>query len=91
MKSKKQADKLSQEAAQARAAGMSYGKWKGLQPFIPIEPKKKPEINYEHNCEYCGTKVFDYRNCKHWFCCKRCEYNWREETKRRKAQAEAMK
>lgn len=35
-KSPKETDKLAQEAAAARVAGMSYGKWKGLQAPVKI-------------------------------------------------------
>lgn len=47
-------DKLSQDAAAARAANMSYGKWKGLHPQVNTvkhEPPKEYKI-----CEYskCG-------------------------------------
>ena len=47
---KSEPDKLLQEARQALAAGMSYGKWKALQPHVekpPIPDGWKP-------CEYCG-------------------------------------
>lgn len=48
---KKEPDKLSQDAAAARAEGMSYGKWKGLQTPENVE-KKIPEG--WRICEYCG-------------------------------------
>lgn len=50
-KKKKEPDKLAQDAAAALAAGMSYGKWKGLQPPVKIE-KEIPEG--WKICEYCG-------------------------------------
>lgn len=53
---KKKPDKLSQEVAQALAAGMSYGKWKALQE--PVKIVKEEEIPEGWSkCQYCG-KVF---------------------------------
>ena len=52
MAKQKQPDKLSQDAAEALAAGMSYGKWKGLQPLVKIEKQEIPEG--WKLCAFCG-------------------------------------
>ena len=56
-------DRLARNAMLARQAGMSYGKWKALQPRIPVE-KMAPENWIE--CEWCG-KPFRPRGGKR-FC-----------------------
>lgn len=45
-------DNLARNAMLARQAGMSYGKWKALQPIVPIEKKKIPDG--WKACEHCG-------------------------------------
>lgn len=43
-------DKLAINAMLAKQAGMSYGKWKAMQPII-----EKPEVpDGWKRCEYCG-------------------------------------
>jgi hypothetical protein len=49
---KKEPDKLSQDAAAAKAARMSYGQWKALQKPVKIVEKGIPEG--WRICEYCG-------------------------------------
>lgn len=49
---KKEPDKLSQDAAAARAAGMSYGKWKALQSD-PVR-EKNGTLEGWLVCQYCG-------------------------------------
>lgn len=68
-------DKLSQDAAAALAAGMTYGKWKAKQPVKQIEApavaeEEKPQ--YRHVCEYCGKEFFIKTNRKQKYCCKDC-------------------
>lgn len=59
-------DKLSQEVSMAIAAGMSYGKWKAMQPEKTTKAVKKiPEGMKE--CPHCG-KLFTPHNGKHKFC-----------------------
>ena len=45
-------DRLARNAMLARQAGLSYGKWKALQPIVPVEKKPIPEGWKE--CERCG-------------------------------------
>ena len=45
-------DNLTSNAMLAKAAGMSYGQWKALQP--PQEPKEKELPEGWVKCEYCG-------------------------------------
>ena len=61
MAKKKKMDKLSQDAAAAKASGMSYGKWKAMQE--PVVLPKKEVIRRSCVCAYCG-KTF-YTNNRH--------------------------
>lgn len=71
-KKKNEPDKLSRENSQALAAGMSYGKWKAMQPVVPIEPKPPKEIYFERICEHCGC-TFIRHDCKQVkYCGDRC-------------------
>lgn len=54
-------DKLIKEAAEAKAAGLSYGKWKALQP--EPEPVVVPEGMTA--CAYCGKLFPTHRNKKY--------------------------
>ena len=57
-------DNLAREAMLARQAGMSYGKWKALQPPQEERPKELPKG--WKKCECCG-KPFKMRQGKR-FC-----------------------
>ena len=62
----KQPDKLSQDAMAARRAGMSYGKWKGLQSPVKIV---KPVIPDGWKiCEYCGKAYKPKTNRPQKYC-----------------------
>lgn len=78
---KKKPDKLSQDAAAALAAGMSYGRWKAMQP-VEVKEEKPPKPYYNiKKCAFCG---FEFRSD----CGRRiyCSDNCREKayTKRKK-------
>lgn len=45
-------DRLARNAMLAKQAGMSYGKWKALQPIVKVEEKSVPEG--WRKCEHCG-------------------------------------
>ena len=45
-------DRLSRNALRAREAGMTYGKWKALQP---VEQKQEVVEEDLPLCEWCGT------------------------------------
>lgn len=49
-------DKLSQDAAAALAAGLTYGKWMAKQSPITVE--KKPQ-EPQKVCQYCGGPIID--------------------------------
>jgi hypothetical protein len=52
----------------AKQAGMSYGKWKALQPIVPAKKNDIPEVLSP--CEWCG-KTFKPRKNKR-FCGSSC-------------------
>lgn len=65
-------DKLSQDAAAALAANMSYGRWKAMQNPVKIEPKKIPIGIETKKCPWCGVEFFSGDN-KTKYCSKRCK------------------
>ncbi len=95
MAKKKPMDKLAWEAAQALACHMSYGKWKAMQPIVPVQPRKIPDG--WRLCEHCG-KAFPPKQGQR-FCdltCRNKAYEskakemqkaWYRKNKERKAQA----
>ena len=59
-------DNLSRDAAAARAAGMTCGKWKAMQEPVKIVPKKeKKDV-----CLECGNPL---RGQQKKFCCRECQ------------------
>lgn len=69
---KKKRDRLAEDAAKAKAAGMSYGKWKALQP--PDEPEKPKKIVIENTCQFCGKKFYQNDNRQRKYCSPECKY-----------------
>ena len=66
-------DKLSREVAKALAAGMSYGKWKAMQPIV--KPEAKPvevDKGILDNCNWCGKPFNSTHGAK--YCCDECRY-----------------
>lgn len=66
-------DRLARNAMLAKQAGMSYGKWKAMQPLVKVEEVTVPEG--WRKCEYCG-KPFKRKSGKR-FCddvCRRKAY-----------------
>lgn len=76
-------DKLAQDAAKAKAAHMSYGKWKAMhfKPVVkPIEkPKKIPEGM--RACIHCG-KIFKPANGKQKYCEPLCRVEAHDQDRR---------
>lgn len=70
-------DRLARNAMLARRAGMSYGKWKALQPIVEVEEKPIPEG--WRKCEYCG-KPFMRKQGKRFcdFSCRNMAYQAKE-------------
>ena len=63
-------DNLARNAMLAKEAGLSYGKWKAMQPIVEI---KKPEIpEGAKKCVGCG-KAFVGRNPKQKYCDVTCQ------------------
>lgn len=81
MAKKKEPDKLAQDAAKALAAGMSYGRWKAMQP--QAKPKENDSLvgMYAFYCERCGARVLrkDRRFGKY---CSDCQYKAHYEKQR---------
>ena len=67
-------DRLARNAMLARQAGMSYGKWKALQPVVPIEKVERPLPEGWKTCEQCGKEFFSLRKAQRF-----CELGCRNE------------
>ena len=74
---KRKPDRLDREAKAASDAGLSYGKWKALQPPDKPAPPPKPKNKVERTCVRCG-KTF-YRSNK--LCVKYCSPECQHEAK----------
>ena len=72
-------DNLARNAMLAKQAGMSYGKWKAMQPIVKVEQKPIPEG--WRKCEYCG-KPFKPVQGKRF-----CEMDCRKEAYRKRENA----
>lgn len=69
----KQPDKLSIEATQALAAGMSYGKWKALGIQADTKQKQeKDDSEYKRICYQCGKEFIRYHKKFVKFCSYEC-------------------
>lgn len=76
-------DKLSREVAMAREAGMSYGKWKAMQPVVAPTPKR---VGRAVVCAYCGKEFIQYTKNQRKYCddlCKGRAANEAEKQRRR--------
>ena len=77
----KKRDRLAEDAAKAKAANMSYGKWKALQmPDKPAPPP--PKEKHEWTCQVCGAVIIRYHKRKMKYCSPECKYQADIERKR---------
>ena len=79
---RKKPDKLAQDVSKAIAAGMSYGKWKAMQPLVTTE-KELPEG--WKICPQCGKRFKSSQGKK--YCeeyCRKMAYSIKESEQKRK-------
>lgn len=84
-------DRLTQEATEALAAGMSYGKYKARQYtaahgkiYIPKQEKPDPLLKYELTCQVCST-CFRSKSPSRKYCSTKCkDYAYRMNKKKKK-------
>ena len=50
-------DRIVMQNTMARAAGMTYGKWKALHPESEKVEDDKLEETYLRKCQWCGKKI----------------------------------
>ena len=67
----KEMDNLARDAAAARAAGMTYGKWKALQGEQPVPVKELPEG--WQVCVFCGKPFKPSTRRKQLYCEAGCQ------------------
>ena len=73
MAKKKEMDNLAKDAAAAKAAGMSYGKWKAMQ-YNPVVIKKKEEIPEGWKvCPHCKKPFKPNHGNKQIYCEVTCQ------------------
>ena len=85
MERKNEPDKLAQDAAAARAAGMTYGKWKAMQVPVVIEPKKPKEYFIKRICAECNVEFVTFDNRIRKYCGDKCRNRAHDRTRREKA------
>lgn len=59
-------DRLARNAMLAKQSGLSYGKWKAMQPIVPIAEKEEPKDLKV--CPYCGEKFRQPTKRKQTYC-----------------------
>lgn len=84
MVSKKEQDMLAQDAAAAKAAGMSYGNWKAMQTN-PVKVKKEIPDGWKV-CQYCGKPYKPKTKRPQLYCEAYCGNLARRERERKKAE-----
>ena len=72
-KKKKPMDKLSQDACDALAHGMSYGKWMAIKPPAVVV-HEKPKCVIEKTCELCGKTFYRKNNIRVKYCSPECQH-----------------
>lgn len=82
---KKEPDKLAKDAAAARAANMSYGKWKAMQE--PVKPATRKIEKKTGVCAWCGKTFIQAHSNKKKYCDDYCRYEATVERERNKRQA----
>lgn len=72
MARKRKLDRLDIEAKKATDAGMSYGKWKALQPPDKPAPPPKPKYMTECKCKWCGKTFYQTDKRRRKYCSPEC-------------------
>jgi hypothetical protein len=76
-------DKLAQDAAAAKAANMSYGKWKAMQEPVKIERNGIPDGWLI--CAYCGIPFKPTTKRRQFYCGAACQkQDWYEKSRKAK-------
>ena len=82
-------DNLARNAMLARQAGMSYGKWKALQPRVEPQKPKSKGSEYERVCVYCGKDFIVKTRREQKYCSQYCQQEaYKEQLRKRKANGE---
>ena len=68
----KNMDKLSQDAAAALAAGMTYGKYMAMKKPIIVEKVPVQPTGYKHTCLNCGKEFYVPYRYLTKYCGRRC-------------------
>lgn len=71
-KKAKPMDKLSRDACDALAHGMSYGKWMAIKPPEVVIPEKKTAL-IERTCQLCGKVFYQRYKFRTKYCSGECK------------------
>jgi hypothetical protein len=89
MAKKAKVDQLAIDAAAARAASLSYGKWRALQPqtqMNPREQKEQKECYIKRYCPVCGSEfIVSSYSSKKKYCGVACNQRAYKSEKRERA------
>lgn len=67
-------DNLARNAFMAKQAGLSYGRWKAMQPIVPVVKKEPEETKKTKVCPWCGEKFVPNRfNSRQKYCNTVCQ------------------
>ena len=82
-------DNLARNAMLAKQAGMSYGKWKALQPRVETpKPAAKKKAEFERVCPWCGKTFIVKSNHVQIYCEFYCRSEAQKERDRQKKRKE---
>ena len=65
----KELDQLTMDSIAAQKAGMSYGKWKALQPIVKVD---LPETAPKRLCKLCGGEIPPEFHKNRTYCSDQC-------------------
>lgn len=66
-------DQLAIDAAAARAAGLSYSKWRAMQPQTPREQKTPKDFYIRRLCLECGAEFIVNSSRTKKYCSEECK------------------
>lgn len=92
MARKKEMDNLAKDAAAAKAAGMSYGKWKAIHPHTKDKEKQESEaLEGWLTCKHCGKLFKPKSGTTQIYCDPWCRQETQRERDRERKRKQAEK
>jgi hypothetical protein len=92
MAKKKEPDNLAKDAAAALAAGMSYGRWKAMNPnTVRAEPESDEIPDGWKLCKHCGKQFKPRKGTRQFYCEPWCQKEAHRERDRKRKRKQAEK